>query len=678
MIWNHVSTESEYREPLGAVRAGAAVRLALMAISEPTDIATDYEVAMLIGNPEGDWKEVLMERKTTAQGAMWTCTWSAPKMVGAYWYYFRIRRGEELFFYGANYGKNSGKGVAIAGVPSCYQLTVFEKDFETPKWFQGATMYQIFPDRFARGRKANLTEGIHYHRSMGRKVYEHKNWEEIPYYQAQVGEKDYNPSDFFGGDLEGIRQHLDYFKELGITCLYLNPIVEADSNHRYNAADYKMVDPILGTEQDLKRLFEEAEERGIRILLDGVFSHTGADSIYFNKNNNYPGEGAYQSASSPYAGWFNFDRDRRQYKSWWGFESLPEVNELNPSWQKYIIKDDHSVFRFWLDMGAYGFRLDVADELPDSVIELMRRATKLKNPEKVLLGEVWEDATTKESYGQKRTYALGKGLDSVMNYPFRNAVIAWLTGWNPGKDVADFLNAQNANYPQPMYHSLMNLLSSHDVARIRSVLGAGTENKHLSRPEQAAFVLDYTSERRAMRLSRLAMALQFVIPGVPSVYYGDEYGMCGFGDPFNRGPLEKKDPELMQFVKKLGQLRRRESVLQTGSMSAIAYGERGLVVLRMTSSADMAAGVKPSVCLTLLNPLERECTMTVSLRNFTEGLDEAERQCLMELLSAQPESVTLELGARQVVPTVNVVESIDGWQVKVELSPLDMAVVKIG
>lgn len=671
MIWNHVSTEIEYREPLGAVRAGAAVRLALMALSEGEKDHNygDYEVALLMGNPEGDWEEIRMElsRPDDSRG-IWTGAWKAPEKVGAYLYYFRIRRGEELFFYGAGYGKNSGQGGAIAGIPACYQLTVYDRTFETPEWFQNATMYQIFPDRFARGRKENLTEGIHYHRSMGRKVYEHKSWEEIPYYQALDGEKDYNPSDFFGGDLEGIRQHLDYFQEMGITCLYLNPIVEADSNHRYNTADYKMVDPILGTEQDLKQLFAEAEERGIRILLDGVYSHTGADSIYFNKNNNYPGVGAYQSPASPYAGWYNFDRDRRQYKSWWGFESLPEVNELNPTWQKYVIKDDHSVFRHWLDMGAGGFRLDVADELPDSVIELMRRATKQKDKEKVLLGEVWEDATNKESYGQKRTYALGKGLDSVMNYPFRNATIAWLTGWNHSRDVADFLNAQNANYPRPMYYALMNLLSSHDVARIRSVLGAGTENKHLSRPEQAAYVLDYTSERRGMRLSRLAMALQFVIPGVPSVYYGDEYGMCGFGDPFNRGPLEKKDPVLMQFVKKLGQLRRREPVLRTGSMSAGAYGDKGLAVLRMDTA---------EVILTVFNPTDREVKVTLSLADFTEGLTMEERQILQNRAAGEPQEADLILHAREKAPTVEVKAGADGWQLEVRLNPLDMAVVKI-
>lgn len=680
MIWRHVSTEIEYREPLGALPTEGTVKLSLLGVQEYKEEAVDYEVALLMGDSYGNWQEQMMEpqrldEKVDLATIQWSCIWTAPTYTGVHWYYFRIRRGDNLFFYGSAYGRNSGPGEAIAGVPGCYQMTVYEKDYETPEWFRNATMYQIFPDRFARGRKENLRDGIHYHKSMGRKVYEHQRWEEIPYYNAMSGEEYYNPSDFFGGDLEGIRQNLSYLKEMGITCIYLNPIVESDSNHRYNTADYKKVDPILGTEEDFKVLCEEAGQMGMRIMLDGVFSHTGADSIYFNKKGNYPEPGAYQEAPSPYDSWYTFDGGKERYRSWWGFDSLPEVNELDPIWQQQIIRGEDSVFRYWLDMGAGGFRLDVADELPDLVIELMRIATKQKDADKVLLGEVWEDATLKEAYGQKRTYALGKGLDSVMNYPFRNATLAWLTGWSRAEELAVFLNAQNANYPQPMYYALMNLLSSHDVARIRTVLGAGTEGKDMSRQEQADYVMDYKADRYGMRMSRLAMALQFVLPGVPSVYYGDEYGMAGFNDPFNRGTLEKRDRVLAEYVKKLSLLRREHQTLRTGGMSARAYGEQMLAVLRVSGTPEQKEGV----FLTLLNCSQEEDEIEVSLADFTEGLTAGQREALKQMAHDWPGKIGVEICARERMPEIELIEAEgkESWKMKVSLPPIDAVVIRI-
>lgn len=649
MDWKHISTIVDYREPLGAVRTGESVRLSLAARPEEADESMDYEVALLMGGPDGSFREYKMEAQEPKDGnglwgwaadggsgelwdcslgedvsrqIVWSCTWAAPEESGVYWYYFRIQREDTLVFYGASMGKNVGEGVLIAGAPSCYQLTVYEKEFETPEWFRNSTMYQIFPDRFCRGDEQNLERGIAYHEAMGREVHAHRNWEEIPYYHPLTSKEFYYPGDFFGGDLEGIRKNLDYLKELGITCLYLNPIVEADSNHRYNTADYKRVDPVLGTNEDFRRLCREAEGKGIRILLDGVYSHTGADSIYFNKKCNYQEPGAYQETESPFDTWYQFEGDKEHYKSWWGFDTLPEVNEMDPAWQEFVITGKESVFAHWMENGAAGFRLDVADELPDEVIELMRAATKKAGRDDVLLGEVWEDATTKESYGKKRTYALGKGLDSVMNYPFRNMVIAWLTGWAQADMMADFLNAQRANYPEPMYFCLMNLISSHDVARIRTVLGTGTEGKEMERREQADFVMDHRMERRGDQLTRLAAALQFVLPGVPSIYYGDEYGMCGFGDPFNRGPFEKRDPEMLEYMKELSLLRSQEGLLREGNMSAKAYGDRILAILRIGEEG---------VILTVLNAGREETEAAVGLTDFAEGLTQGERTMLAEL-----------------------------------------------
>ncbi len=671
MIWSHVSTEVEYRNPLGALRTGEAVRLSLAAVStEPKKEA--YEVRMKLLTPDGTWKEYELIRTAKGEGSTessdseetgcagnsehtpsfpaaktkegavcwWSCEWTAPEQSGVYWYYFSIRKGEEELFYGANAGRQSGQGSLWQEIPPCYQLTVYEKNFVTPEWFQNATMYQIFPDRYCRGRKENLEKGLRYHLFRCRKMYVHQSWEEVPFYRAMPGERDYYPSDFFGGDLEGIRQNLDMLQEMGITCLYLNPIVESDSNHRYNTADYKKVDPILGTMEDFIQLCREAEQKGIRILLDGVFSHTGSDSIYFNREKNYLEPGAYQEEESPYDSWYSFGKSRRDYKSWWGFDTLPEVNELDASWQEYIIKGKESVFRHWLDKGAYGFRLDVADELPDEVIEEMRLATKQKDADKVLLGEVWEDATTKESYGTKRTYALGKGLDSVMNYPFRDYTLAWLNGHCQTEDLADFLNAQRANYPEPMYLALMNLLSSHDVARLRTVLGAGSELKGMSRIAQAEYRLDYVAERRGARLSRLAMLLQFILPGVPSVYYGDEYGMCGLSDPFNRGPFEKRDPALAEYVKEISLLRRREKCLRLGRMSARSYGSSLLAVLRLYPPS---LG-KEEAFLAVFNRSPEPRQIVIRLWEFTEGFTEEERTWLWEHSRILPKDVVAVAG----------------------------------
>ncbi len=686
MIWLHVSTEIEYRTPLGALRTGEAVRLSLAAAEEPADREKqdvewekDYEVGIKLLGPEGTWQKYKLVQTGCAKEtghapsfqavfplkeavSWWSCEWTAPKEAGVYWYYFSIRKGEEQFFYGPGAGRQSGRGVLSKDIPPCYQLTVYERDFQTPEWFQNATMYQIFPDRYCRGRKENLEKGIRYHQFRCRTVYAHPNWEEVPYYRAMPEEKDYYPSDFFGGDLEGIRQNLDILQEMGITCLYLNPIVEADSNHRYNTADYKKVDPILGTMEDFIRLCREAERKGIRILLDGVFSHTGSDSIYFNKEKNYLEPGAYQEEASPYDSWYSFGKDRNEYKSWWGFDTLPEVDELDPDWQDYIIKGKESVFRHWLDKGAYGFRLDVADELPDEVIEEMRLATKQKDADKVLLGEVWEDATTKESYGVKRTYALGKGLDSVMNYPFRDCTLAWLNGHCQAEEIACFLNAQRANYPEPMYLALMNLLSSHDVARLRTVLGAGSELKGMNRTDQAGYRLDYMAERRGARLSRLAMLLQFILPGVPSVYYGDEYGMCGLSDPFNRGPFEKHDPALAEYVKEISLLRRREKCLRSGRISAKGYGTSLLAVLRMRplplvslesdDTKNMRTVRRFEIFLAVLNSAPKPQQLTVRLTDFTEGLTAEERDWLTECASVFPKDITVAMDTEKGVSEV--------------------------
>ncbi|MCL2885022.1 MAG: glycoside hydrolase family 13 protein, partial [Oscillospiraceae bacterium] len=347
----------------------------------------------------------------------------------------------------------------------------------------------------------------------------------------------------------------DYLKKMGVTCLYLNPIFEAHTSHRYDTADYTEIDPLLGTEADFAALCKAARQCGIRVLLDGVFSHTGADSVYFNKNGRYDSLGAYQSTASPYAPWYQFQAWPDSYAAWWGFPTLPEVNEMEPSYLDFITGEG-GVARRWLAAGASGWRLDVADELPDAFIETLRKAVKAEKPDALLLGEVWEDASDKISYGERRRYLLGGELDSVMNYPFRTAMLRFVRGEGGARELHNAVLDIAEHYPPPVLRLLMNPLSTHDTPRALTAL-AGADATGKDKNWQAATHLSDEARARGTRLLKLAGALQYCLPGVPCLYYGDEAGLEGYADPFNRGcyPWGKEDTELMDWFCKLGALR---------------------------------------------------------------------------------------------------------------------------
>ena len=500
-------------------------------------------------------------------GGRFEILYTAPDTSGVLWYHFVLRGG--LCF---------GPQGLRSGHAGDWQMTVYAADFETPAWFEGKTMYQIFPDRFARGGKS-AEKGIRYHRAAGREIEYHEDWSEPVKWQGKPGEF-YCPNDFYGGTLAGITEKLDYLKDMGVDLVYLNPIFESDSNHRYNTGDYKKIDPILGDLADFKKLCGAAEERGMRIILDGVFSHTGDDSIYFNKYGRYGGVGAYQSRDSLYHSWFDFREFPDKYRCWWNFESLPEVNEHDKVWQKDIITGHHSVVKTWLRRGAHGWRLDVADELPDEVIELIRASAKAEDPEALVLGEVWEDATTKLSYGELRRYALGRGLDSVMNYPLRRELIDFALGKTDAHQLQQFLLGQKLNYPAPMYRCLMNLLGSHDTARIRTVLALGYDGGGLERAQQVKIVPSPEQDLRGKELQRLCAAITFALPGMPAVYYGDEEGMKGMRDPFCRAPYIQQEADTREFYASLAKLRRSSSALSRGDAAFAAPDGDTLCLLR--------------------------------------------------------------------------------------------------
>ena len=451
-----------------------------------------------------------------------------------------------------------------------FQLLCYEKDFETPSWLPGGIMYQIFPDRFYfSGKKKN---GVYSDKKL------QTDWNVIPDWRPNEYGMITN-SDFFQGDLKGITMKLPYLKELGVTCIYLNPIFEAYSNHRYDTGDYEKIDPILGTEADFKELCSEAKQLGIRVINDGVFSHTGSDSKYFNREHRYPGNGAYNSKESPYYTWYKFIEWPNIYNSWWGFHTLPEVEELSNSFNEYI-NGENGIIRKWIQCGNSGWRLDVADELPDEFIEHIREAVKAEDSEVLLLGEVWEDASNKESYGSRRRFLYGKELDSVMNYPFRDAILGFLD-CGDGRDMIEIVLNVLENYPRPVIRSLMNLLGTHDTERVITLL-AGERQNGRGREWQAATKLSPMQREYGLRRMRIASGILYTLPGVPCIYYGDEVGVEGYKDPFNRAtyPWGNEDKELLEWYKGIGQMRAECSCLVDGDLREFGSTGRTMGYIR--------------------------------------------------------------------------------------------------
>ena len=567
------------RSPFGAVRCGEELKLAFQLLSGEAERAE-----LLLKGDAFEQKWPLRR-----EGDWFGCALRAPEEPAALWYVFRLETPQGVRYLGPD--ATGYNGVLSAEEPQGFRLTVYLRQFDTPAWFRRSVMYQVFPDRFAFSRDGTAEAGVAYHRALGQDPELHGGIDEPVRHTPRPYEKDYSPEDFYGGTLKGIEEKLPYLKELGIGCLYLNPIVEARSNHRYDASDYLKVDPILGSNEDFRRLCEKAEAMGIRVMLDGVFSHTGADSLYFNRYGNYPGVGACQGKESPYYPWYDFKNFPDSYRCWWGFKDLPEVDELNVVWQDFVVTGQDSVVRQWLRRGACGWRLDVADELPDEVLSLIRSAAKAEKPDATILGEVWEDAVIKESYGSRRRYALGDALDCVMNYPLRSMLLDFIHRRADAYQLRDFLISQQMNYPWPMYYALMNLLGSHDTDRILAAMSTPVVLRGLSREAQLAMVFDEEEKRRAPEREMLCAAIQFALPGVPSVYYGDEQGMWGLGDPFNRAPFREGDGELHDYYVNLSSMRNSADCLSTGNALFDAYSADVLTILRYVNDQRDALGL---------------------------------------------------------------------------------------
>ena len=481
--------------------------------------------------------------------------------TGLYFYYFYIttRTGSfRLFKTGDDTNMEAGDLWQVSCVPA---------DFTTPDWAKGATIYQVFPDRFNAAGKVNLAGKLEPY-TLHRYWHEEVEWKPTP--DGVVLN-----NDFYGGNFRGITEKMDYIAEMGTTILYLNPISKSFSSHRYDTGDYKTPDPMLGTEEDFKAMCDAAHARGIKVILDGVYSHTGSDSLYFNKNGSFQGKGAYQDKSSPYYSWYTFHHWPDAYNSWWSFDTLPTVNKTDPEFIKYIITDEDSVVAHWLRLGADGYRLDVADELPDEFLKLLYDRVKEVKPDAYVLGEVWEDASNKSAYGRRRRYFVDGELDSVMNYPFRTAIINFIRGWDSGNALKETVMSIVENYPPQVVHCNMNLLGTHDTPRILTAL---VDDFDGSREEKAKRRLSRNQFDVARERLFAASFLQYTLPGSPSLYYGDEACMEGYKDPFNRRtyPWGREDVEFLNHFRRLGKLRKDYEALRLGDIQFFQAGDKHL------------------------------------------------------------------------------------------------------
>ncbi len=473
------------------------------------------------------------------------------KDTGLYFYYFRItgKTGPfRLFKYGDDTNMEAGDLWQVSCIPS---------DFTTPDWAKGAVIYQVFPDRFAKAGQCDLTGKL-------TPYVVHENWDEEVFWQPNEKGEVLN-NDFYGGNFRGITEKMDYIASLGTTILYLNPISKSFSSHRYDTGDYKTPDPMLGTVEEFRAMCDAAHARGIRVVLDGVYSHTGSNSLYFDREGTFGGNGAYNSKESPYYSWYTFQNHPNVYNSWWGFYTLPTVNKMAPAFLEYIIDSPDSVVAHWLNLGADGLRLDVADELPNEFMDRIKKRIRQIRPDGLLIGEVWEDASNKIAYDVRRRYFVDGTLDSVMNYPFRTAILNFLRGVEEAGSFARRVMTVVENYPAQVVACNMNLLGTHDTPRILTAL---VDDYDGPREALAQRRLSVQQRNLARELLMMATVLQFTLPGSPSIYYGDEAGMEGGKDPFNRRtyPWGKEDPQLLSHHRQLGQLRRQMDALRLGAI----------------------------------------------------------------------------------------------------------------
>lgn len=577
----HDSHNLELRNPFGAVSIGIKVRIRLWTskkCSAYINLINFHNNQIEIQMNEIGWN-------SSVNNWVYEMEVDTSNNTGLIYYYFRVNYHGRDIIYGNNIESLGGVGQVYFNEPVSYQITIYSKQ-EVPSWYREGIIYQIFVDRFFNGED----EGKVLNPKKNTFIY--GNWDDSPMYI-----KDVNGNiarwDFYGGNLLGVKKKLEYIKSLGVSIIYFNPIFDSPSCHKYDTGDYEKIDPMFGDEQIFKDLCSEAEKLGMRIILDGVFSHTGSDSKYFNKFGNYDSLGAYQSLQSPYYRWYRFNDYPNLYETWWGFSNMPNVDELNPSYLDYIIRNDNSVIEKWLSLGAGGWRLDVADELPDEFIKILRKKLKEVKKDSVLIGEVWEDASNKVSYNRKREYLFGNELDSVTNYPLRQIILDLVRNHIGSKYFIKKYLSLKENYPKEYFYSTMNMLGNHDTERVLTMLNNNID------------------------LLKEAVLIQMTLPGVPLIYYGDEAGLNGGKDPSNRKsyPWGKENKDILEFYRKISAIRVSEEALKNGEIEFLEFNN-GILGYERTLNKDRI--------IIVVNIMEKEENISINNvdGNILDLLDE--------------------------------------------------------
>lgn len=581
----------EYKTPFGPAKNGETIRLAVRPARRLGCVKAQVTLRFeQDGNRSESWNMPWVESSLGID--KFEVRLALPQgYVGLVWYSFQLRYGR------------------VVEESKEYQLTVYDDAEAVPDWFGQGMCYQIFPDRFCRLEKPKLT-------GPGKRRI-HESWQERPeYLPDETGE--ITNRDFFGGSLKGVESKLDYLASLGVETIYFCPIFEALENHRYGTADYEKIDPLLGTEADFTSLCDAAHKRGIRIMLDGVFNHVGWASKYFNATGEY-GEatGAARDPHSPYHDWFLWQSWPERYESWWGFKTLPAFDKQNESYLDFLC-GENGVVRSWLRKGADGWRLDVVDELPDEMVHRIHAAAREEKPDCPIIGEVWEDGSRKEAYGVRRKHIWGGHCDGLMNYPLRNALVEYLLCGN-ARHFMDSMETLREHYPPFAFQNAMNALGTHDTLRIVTLLGVGSDHRgDWSRDKRANYVM--TEEEMALGLERLKLgyAVLFAFPGAPTVYYGDEAGMSGFEDPFNRQtyPWGFENHDLIDYVSTLGQFRKSSHALRKGDIRYLQAQDGLLVFSRTYEKETVIAAVNnsssPQVLSLPWNGVDRLSGKTIS------------------------------------------------------------------
>lgn len=487
-------------------------------------------------------------------------------------YFFNI----EIEGYTRIFGYKSKDGIIFKATPDDlppFQFSVCDFKYAPPTNKYGGVIYHVFVDRFFKYGNVKCREDA---------VLVDDWFADIPEYPAYPGAFLKN-NYFYGGTLYGVEKKLEYLSSLGVNTIYLSPIFEAYSNHKYDTGDYSKVDEMFGGDEAFRSLIKKAKKLGIGIVLDGVFNHTGSDSIYFNKNGRYNSAGAYNSTSSPYYNWYRFQSHPDKYTCWWGIDILPRIHPEEKECSEYFVGKG-GIIEKYAEMGVDGFRLDVADELSDEFIAGIKSALNNKNSSSILYGEVWEDASNKIAYDKRKKYYLGDELDAVMNYPLRTGIIDYVRS----KDTSSleyYLKEVMPNMPKRVRDAAMNLLGTHDTERILTVLG-GISSKGKSNDELLKTRM--TSNERAVAKRRLmcAYTLLATLPGIPCIFYGDEAGLEGYSDPFNRRtfPWGKEDPDLLCHYRKIGHIRTENPVYAEGEFKLLHFDKSLLVFERISKN----------------------------------------------------------------------------------------------